>query len=310
MDYILSLKRFTLSIEQLTKKLHNCGTNINLAVEENHYLLHAETIDLAELARITEIDTIYQLTTDWKAHSFPVLRQDCLNALQDRGVKTYKIKTKFYHKIPLSAKSVYHHVNPYVKHEGFIPNEEAYETVLYIEFKKELGKILYRVSIQPQEAIKTIVPYQTDMSKLNVLIEEPELVSEIGDFLRVCYIFKLPLFILSVNPNIEKMLAKAQEETKGLNEGHFTVTIVNELPKNYATIAFTKHSPLTETKLPELFQMKKKILLLFGNDKYGLSQHVRDQAEHQIRLTPELKKPLRGSQALSYLLGIYTGKQL
>ena len=147
---------------------------------------------------------------------------------------------------------MYHHVNPYVKHEGFIPNEEAYETILYIEFKKDLGKISYRVSIQPHHTIKTIIPHQTHMGNINVLIEEPELVSELGDFLRVCYIFKLPLFILSVNPTIEKMLAKAHEETKGLNEGHFTVTVVKELPKNYVTIAFTKHSPLTETKLPLL----------------------------------------------------------
>lgn len=310
MDYILSLKRFTLSIEQIRKKLRSCGTHVTLTPEDNHYILTAETIDLIKLNGITEIDTIYQLTTDWKPHSFPILRQDCLNALQDIGMKTYKIKTKFRQKIPLSAKSIYHHINPYVKHEGFIPNEDSYETVLYIEFKKETGKVFYRVSIQPPEAIKTIVPYQINMGNLSVLIEEPELVSELGDFLRVCYIFKLPLFILSTNPTIEKMLAKAQEETKGLNEGHFTVTIVNKLPEDYLTIGFTKHSPLTETKLPELFAAKKKTLFIFGNDKYGLSQQIRDQANYQIRLTPELKKPLRGSQALSYVLGIYTGKTI
>ena len=49
-------------------------------------------------------------------------------------------------------------------------------------------------------------------------------------------------------------------------------------------------------------------MLVFGNDTYGLSQEVRDDLDHCFRLT-ELNKPLKANQALSYVLGIFTGRK-
>ena len=53
-----------------------------------------------------------------------------------------------------------------------------------------------------------------------------------------------------------------------------------------------------------------KIALVFGDDKYGLTQETRDKLNYCFRLTPEIKKPLRASHALSYVIGFYTAYKI
>jgi len=67
--------------------------------------------------------------------------------LKESKIKSYKIQTKFHDKIKISAKSVYKHINPYLKHESFQVNEENPEVILYLEFKKENNKLLSKLVV-------------------------------------------------------------------------------------------------------------------------------------------------------------------
>ena len=88
------------------------------------------------------------------------------------------------------------------------------------------------------------------------------------------------------------------------------MTITNNLPKNITLIGFSKHAQKKEIELKEHLKTKKPLALVFGDDKFGLSQETRDRMDIMFRLTPELKKPLRASHALSYVLGIYTSLKI
>ena len=75
-------------------------------------------------------------------------------------------------------------------------------------------------------------------------------------------------------------------------------------------IRFSKHSLKNEADMREIILQDKKIALIFGDDKFGLTQETRDKLDYSFRLTPETKKPLRASHALSYILGFYTAEKI
>ena len=152
-----------------------------------------------------------------------------------------------------------------------------------------------------------------DLSNFNVVIEEPRLVEDISDFLRLCWVFRLPLFVLtSDNERVENLVAKAKKITKGIDYDKFTLKYIPYLSKDFIKVGFSKHSNQNELDLLEFFKDNSddRICLVFGNDTYGLSQDVRDDLDYCFRLTTELKKPLKASQALSYILGVYAGYKL
>src|SRR3989344_3544952 len=79
---------------------------------------------------------------------------------------------------------------------------------------------------------------------------------------------------------------------------------LNEI-KNFKKIGFSKNGNENEEKLKSVFKSDEKILLVFGNDTFGLSQDSRDRVDMLIHLTPDYKKPLKANQALAYILGVY-----
>ena len=92
--------------------------------------------------------------------------------------------------------------------------------------------------------------------------------------------------------------------TKGIPYEKFNLTLSNELPKDYIKVGFSIKAKLNEKDLLKILQ-NKKLALIFGDEKFGLSQRVRDECNYLIKLTSETKKPLRASHALSYVLGFY-----
>ena len=293
MKYLIKLNRFNLDKSKLLKKLGNPEI-----LEDSEDLL----IESKEIKpNFQEINSIYELFENWRKLDFRDLKKSCLAICKNKNIKDYSIKIKFLEKIKISAKSIYKHINPYLKFENINYNENS-ENIIYIELKKD-KEIFYRLFYTKIENknIKTKYPF-------TIILENPSLSSEISDFFRLCYIFKMPLIILTKN-NIELQVLKAKKETKGIEYDKFNLKIISEIPKDLVLVGFTKYAEKNERDLIEVIK-KDNLALVFGDDKYGLTQEVRDKLNYSVRLTPENKKPLRASHALSYVLGIYTSKEI
>ena len=114
-------------------------------------------------------------------------------------------------------------------------------------------------------------------------------------------------YFITKDKNFNKILNKAKKETKGIDYNKFNLKIVKDLPSGFSYVGFSKHSNENEKDMKNILLSDKKIALVFGDDKYGLTQDVRNKLDFSFRLTPELKKPLRGNQALAYVIGVYVG---
>ena len=142
-------------------------------------------------------------------------------------------------------------------------------------------------------------------NNITILIENPRLVEEISDFLRLCLIFKLNLKVIHNNKKeFENLLNKAKKLTKGrLSE--FNVEVVKDLKElNYFKIGFSKHAKRNEKDFIKFVKEKKNLLFVFGNDTFGLSQKVRDDLDASFSLGKDKIKPMKGNQALAYVLGL------
>lgn len=304
MKLLIFLNRFDKDKETIKYKLNKLNSKI-ISQEKENLILESESIK--QLLSLQETSKIFKITTDWKILKFNQLKEDTLNSILESKVNNYKIQTKFHDKIKISAKSVYKHINPYLKHENFQVNGENPEVILYLEFKKENNNILCRVSYSLSEWYSPLNPTSTNYSNFVVIIENPVLVDEVSDFLRLCWIFKIPLYILTKNKDFERTLNKAKIITKGIDYTKMKLFIIKELPKEFILVGFSKLARENETNLSTfLSKEKRKIALVFGDDKFGLTQETRDKMNIMFRLTPDTKKPLRASHALSYILGIYT----
>ena len=293
MKYLIYFNKFEINPEKLKFKL---GKIIEFSSEKA--IVESK---LDDLLKLDEVDKIIELKTDFKPFSFVELKKDALKYIKQ---KNYFIKTDFISKIPISAKSLYKHINPYLKHEGFIVNED-YDELLHIEILKVEGKPFYRIGVSSKNMYEKQNAIKTMFNNYIVILEEPELLYELQDFLRVCWIFKLPLHILTKDKSkMEHMLISAIKEVKGVSQSALEIKTIAKLPEDCIKIGFTKHSMKNESDLQRIIKTDKKIALIFGNDKYGLSQQIRDELDFSIHLGPTSEKPFRGSQALSYVLGI------
>lgn len=304
MQFMVFLNRFEQDKNNLEKKFNNMGVKI---VSEEDDKLIVEGFP-EQLLKLQEVARIIKIVTEWKALDFRKLKEDSLKAMKIASSKEYRIQTKFYQKIKISASSVYKHINPYLKHEGFVFSEEG--TMLFVEFMKENNEIFYRISYAlpewyyPSNAIEL-------QYNFSVVIENPVLVEEVSDFLRLCWIFKMPLFIVTKNKEFSRILEKAKEITKGIDYSKMKLNITERLPSGFVFAGFSKVARENEIELKKfLLNENKKIAFVFGDDKFGLSQEMRDSMDYMFRLTPELKKPLRASHALSYVLGLYSSEKI
>ena len=191
MQYLIYLNKFEIDLDKLKTKLKELGANI-IEKEDDNLLFTFGKLELDKVKSLQEIKQVIELYNDWKELDFKTLQNDCLKLAKTYKIKNYAIKTNFLNKIQISAKSIYKHVNPYLKHEDIIPDEES-NNQIYIQIRKD-GKIAYRIGYSQIEIAK-----REDKKKFSVVLEHPRLSSEIGDFLRLCWIFRLKLIIVTDN---------------------------------------------------------------------------------------------------------------
>ncbi len=287
MKYILTLNRFEIDKAKLRNKIGN------------FYEDHGTIVDSIKFKDISEVDKIYFLSSDWKRLDFRLFNEDILKAFKLVNGNSFFAKTKFFDKIPLSSKSIVKKINSLMKKEGLGYKENGAIEFL-VQFKKEKD-ICYRVLVRENNPKET----NLGINNLTIILENPGSVIEISDFLRICWIFKLPLIIATQNSNkFQYLLNKAKKMTKGIPYEKFNLSISNEIPKDDVKVGFSIKAKLNEKDLLKILQ-NKKLALIFGDEKFGLPQKVRDECNYLVRLTPETKKPLRASHALSYVLGFY-----
>ena len=311
MELLVFLATFGMDVETLKRKIQALGRGV--VFEERGLVLEvkAEHIDIKELIYLEEVERIAEVKSAWKELKFSELERDAFNALKGKE-KRYKIQVKFYEKIKISASSLYRHVNPFLRREGFVPDEEKWDSLLYLELRKNKGIVEYKCGVSERFLWEKGLPVKVNMENLNVVLENPSLKEEVADFLRVCWIFKLPLIIVTKEKDFARLLEKAKEETKGIIYNEFKLKVVNSFKEEGILVGFSKRAVKNEKELKTFLKKeeKKKIFFVFGDDKFGLTQEMRDRLNISLRLTPEAKKPLRASHALSYVLGFYTAEKL
>ncbi len=308
MQFTVFLNRFEKDKDVIEKKFSDSSVKI-ISEDDNCLIVECSNVD--KILSMQEIAKVFKIVTNWKPLNFKRLNEDCLKTVSETGKKNYKIQTKFLQKIKISAKSIYKHINPYLKHDGFIVSEDKAEIILYVEFMKSADEIMYRVSYALDYWYNVVGAASVNYSRFSVILENPTLVEEVSDFLRLCWIFKIPLIIVTKNSDFPKLLKKAKEITKGIDYELFKIEIFDSLPRGYTLVGFSKLARENEIELKEFFNKdNSKLALVFGDDKFGLPQEIRDKMDYMFRLTPDVKKPLRASHAFSYVLGFFTTMKL
>ncbi|MFH1209341.1 MAG: hypothetical protein V1663_00950 [archaeon] len=307
MKYLIILNRFDFDKGILKNKLTRLGRDVKISEDDKRLILDCSYISLDELIKVQEINKIYLMYSDWKELNFKNLVEDCLKAFEQQNKKDFLVQARFLSKIPISAKSIYKKVNAEFKKHNYEYKEDA-ECTVYVEIKKD-KKVFYRIFTSIVKMKNKNFTINFNMEKFIVVLENPGSVIEISDFLRICWIFKIPLYFLNVGSKFNFLLEKAKKMTKGIPYEQFKINIVKEIPKDYVKVGFSKNASDNENVLKDLLNKKivekQKMALVFGDEKFGLTQKTRDMMDYSIRISPDLKKPLRASHALSYVLGFY-----
>jgi len=293
MKYLLVLHKFELNREILKNKIK---AKLNDSEFYEDYGLILETSkDIDEILYFEEINQILPLYKDWQKLNFKTFK----NNFENLNIKSHLVKVKFLSKIPISGKSIIKKVNSALKQSRYSENPEK---IIYIEFIKKQNIPYCRIFLIPNNYWEKI-KMQKNNYNIEVALENPEDKEEIKDFLRLCYVFNLPLNILT-NKNITNLINKAKEEARGIPYEKFTLNINKKL--DGIKIGFSINSKLDENNFKKFYNenKNKKIILIFGNEKFGLTQNLRANLDYSFRLTKESKKPLRASHALSYVLGL------
>jgi len=272
-------------------------------VNEEGVLLVDSKIKKEKISSLVEVSKVLDVLSPWKPFSYGGLGE----AAESIPKKKYKILVKLTGALDVGAKSIYKRINSVRK--DYV--EEGYENVVYVEVVKKGGRVHFRVSCCAADVWDRKI--EVFEYHFLVALENPTLVSEVADFLRVCWVFKVPLILIG---EVDKSLIdKARQDTKNV-PADFKVLISKSLPKGGKYIGFSKHALKAEKELISEFKKNKTILgkapmenviLVFGNEKFGLSQDLREKCE-LFRLGSEVSKPLRGSHALSFVLGLYRSR--
>lgn len=292
MRYHIILKRFDLDISKLKKQLEPYQFSID---QRSKRIQISGNIGLEELKKIAEIDKIFIEEKDISSFKLEDLRKD----IESIGKKFTNFNLQIKSSIKIPNSSIKKKLLPVLK------EDESSKNKIILELFKEQGKNVYRIFSYQEILNKDKSKY----SNITVLIENPRLVEEISDFLRLCLIFNLKFKVIHDNKNeFEKILNKAKSITKG-KLSDFNVEVIKDLNQvqNVIKIGFSKHAQKDEKDFTEFLKKNdKKLLLIFGNDTFGLTQKTRDKLDYCFSLTPDKVKPLKANQALSYILGIYS----
>ena|SRR3989344_6352262 len=293
MKYHLILRKFEMDSEKLKKKLADNGYNISVDK------LSKRIIAIGDGGGLKKPDEVSVL-----------LKEECFGEFSQENLRNAVIE--------LGRK--FDEVNLRVKaYPGIRIPESAIKKKLAKFFKAGEGGVNLLVELYNDKGLKyRILSYENKMAgdksgyeNLAVLVENPRLVEEIGDFLRLCLVFGLKMIVVHDNKDeFTRLLNKAKEATKGRLRG-FDVSVFKDLSdvKGYVKIGFSKSAEKGEKDFAEFVKRNRdrKLLLVFGNDTFGLSQNAREKVDVMFHLTPDYQKPLKGNQALAYVLGIYSG---
>ncbi len=303
MKYLLILNRFDINKEILFDKLKKFG---NIEEDFGRIILNSN-FPINEMRKLQEINEIFTIYIDFKElKNYQEFNKDVLDFIKNFNVRSFYVRTKFLSKIPISSKSIIKRVNSLLKREGLFFKEEA-DINIYVEFLKRENKVYYRICEMNKKLI-----LKFDFSRFIVVLEKPGSVIEISDFLRLCWIFKIPLYIISENDDkFQFLFNKAKKMTKGIPYEKMNIRTIKDFPRDFVLIGFSKNANLDERDLVNIFNDEnKKIALVFGDEKFGLTQETRGKLDYCVKLTSEMKKPLRASHALSYVLGFYVRKEI
>jgi len=293
MQYTLKLRRFEMDFSKLKSKLKEADKNIVIQKNDSEIIIDTELLE-TELKKFSEIEKISKIQTIWKPFSSKTLKEDLLASAR---YNTYQLQINFQNKIPMSKKSLYKRINPYLKHERKLFSETS-PNIIVIDIKKD-KEIKYRIST------KTEVQQETpQINNIIIALESPTLKEEIQDILRIAYIFKIPIAFINAK---KQLIESAKKAEKGIP--YKDLIILEELPKEYALVGFSRHAYLNEENFLETYKSKEKVCLVFGNEKFGLSQDLRDKMNYIFRLQNSTK-PFKASQAVSYVMGLIVGGKI
>jgi len=302
MKYQLILKKFDLDLNILNKKLKdlfNCEISIDKISKRIEVI---GNLDINKFLQINEIDKILVEEKGNSLFTFKDLREDIISIGNKSNDINLKIKT--YSRITIPANFINKKLANPLKNSHVHINKNS-ENHILIELFKDKEKTFYRIFSSNSKMIDS---KKNSYNTITVLIEDPRLIDEISDFLRLCLIFDLKLKVIHKNKKqFEDMLNKAKSITKG-KLSDFKVEVVENLDqvKGFIKIGFTKHASKNENDLIKVLKGNNNFLFIFGNDLYGLSQETRDKLDYSFSLTPDKVKPLKANQALAYVLGIYS----
>lgn len=255
MKCLIFLNKFEFDLNTLKNKILKYGKGINFNEEDKNLFVEADSLNLDEIIKFEEVKKICLLAEDWKKLDFRGLINDSLNAFEKKPTNTFAAQAKFLSKIPISAKSIYKKINSEFKKHNY-KYEENPETIIYIEFKKENKQVLYRIFVSSIKLWNKNYAIDMDLSKFIVVLESPGTVVEISDFLRLCWIFRLHLYILNPTNNFDQLLENAKKITKGIDYENFKLEIVKEIPKGYLKIGFSKNATENEHSLNEILKKR------------------------------------------------------
>ncbi len=303
MKYLIILNRFDMEDKAIEEKL-----KAKIIEKEKFRITVDSELSLEEISKLQEVKRVIPLQTDWTDfESFKNFMNKCIEAAKKAKIQEFNIVVKFLIKTRLSAGEIKKKVNTFLNKEGLRYSHDA--PIFYIEFKDSTQ---FRIGIVESKYWSTTNILERKFSNFIVILENPESLLEVSDFLRLCWIFKVPLILLGDRDKNDYHLKTAKKITKGIDYAFMDIKFLNKIPKEYIKVGFSKYAQQNEIQLREFLMHveNKQVALIFGNDKYGLSQKTRDEMDHMYRLTPELQKPLRASHALSYILGIYIGNNI
>lgn len=301
MKYQLVLRKFDLDLDKLKKKISLLGGN-NVSIDQfSKRLFFESNFNKEKFQDLSEVDKILIEETNKTLFKQESLKNDFLKICKKYIDVNLKIKT--YDGVRIPASSIKKKLTNALKSTNIKLNESSESTVL-VELLKENGNLFYRILSFNEYKMDDKKMYQN----ITVLIENPRLVEEISDFLRLCLVFGLKFRVIHKNKKeFLAILNKAKQETKG-KLSDFDVKVLNNVNEvKDIKIGFTKYAQKSEKEFIEFLKKNKgKMTFVFGNDTFGLTQETRDNVDYLFSLTPEKQKPLKANQALAYVLGIYS----
>ena len=304
MNYQFVLRKFNLNQSKLENKIRESSKGKFSVDNATKRIQFTGDLDLTKVSAFNEIENILIMEKESSLLNLEGLRKDLLEI--GKKLDDFKLEIKAYCSLNIKPSSLRKRLTGYLLKSKINVNEKSGNTLL-IEMLKDNKKINYRIFSYKSAKNNS---NKTEYSHLAALIENPRLVDEVSDFLRLSLIFGLKLKVIHEDEKkFNSMLNNAKSITKG-NLSSFNVEVVKDLNniKGFIKVGFTKHAGNDEKDLIKFFKenKNKNILLIFGNDLYGLTQGTRDKLNYSFSLTPDKVKPLKGNQALSYVLGIYS----